>query len=204
MAAVVLQGRFEAGDSLHLESQHQTAGGQLGLAGVDVEPVLHETELQDVPGQGEDRHGDPADAAVPPHVSVGERVTQVEPDNLQHLPLHLHQLLSVVGVVTDVQEVVHKGRNPLVHLAGNQTGGGAHQLQLLLPHLLLGEVEVGHLDGGVESLVVQLEALLDLDQPVHQDGPHGLSDLLLQSDVVAHHELCLPVLVVLEGLHHVV
>ena len=52
VAAEVLQGRFEAGDALHLESENQATGGQLGLTGVDVEAVLHETGLQDVSGQG--------------------------------------------------------------------------------------------------------------------------------------------------------
>ena len=44
----------EAGDALHL----------------DVDVVLQEAELQDVPGQAEDGHSDPE---VPPHIFIGER-----------------------------------------------------------------------------------------------------------------------------------
>ena len=50
------------------------------------------------------------------------------------------------------------------------------------------EEEIHHFDGCVEGLVVELKALLDLDEPVDQDGPHALVDLGLVSHVVGDSE----------------
>ena len=57
------------------------------------------------------------------------------------------------------------------------TGTCENEMEPILLYLFLREVDVGHLDCSVQGLVVQLETLLNLHQPVHQDGPHRLGYL---------------------------
>ena len=61
-----------AAEVLHLRGEHEGSGGQHGLAGVDVEAVLHEAGLEDVAAEGEDIHLDPTHATVAAEESVGE------------------------------------------------------------------------------------------------------------------------------------
>ena len=116
------------------------------------------------------------------HIGAGTR--QIEPKNFQHQVLHPQHLTLVVGVVSDVDELPHVRRVDLLVLAGDEHGGGAHQLQLGSLDRHVGEepVDVGH--GEVEGLGVELVLLAHLHQPVHQDAPHAVADVRLLAHVV--------------------
>ena len=60
-----------------------------------------------------------------------------------------------------------------IKLAGNEHGSGPQELELFPAERLHSQVMIHHLDGQVQGLVVELKVLLDLHQPVYQDGSHG-------------------------------
>lgn len=136
---------------------------------------------------------EPAPRETPTHLGVASEEAvrdgnvDVERQRLQDVGLHGDELLPLVGVVTDVEEVVHTRRGALLRdrknnrvddshdknvtcvylspshleLGGQEHGRGADELQHLPLDGGFGQVVVRHLDGHVEGLVVQLKVFLD-------------------------------------------
>ena len=68
---------------------------------------------------------------VPSEEVERERPGEVEAERVEDPQLHLPDLPGSVGVVSDVNEVVDLGCVHLLHLAGEEHGSHAHQLQLV-------------------------------------------------------------------------
>lgn len=188
------------------EQRHQQAGRGQQRAPLRHQLHVHEAHLAVVPGQSQRVHacfhtldsaqemiqkpreeglrrGGGAYLSVAPEESVRDGDVDVKSQRLQHAGLRGDKLLPLVGVVADVQEVLHAGwaallrdrpdrllavfglAGPLTasHLkfGGDEHGGGADQLQQLPVDGGLGQVVVGHLHGQVQGLVEQLEVLLE-------------------------------------------
>jgi hypothetical protein len=127
----VLVGCVPSLQVVHPQRHEQRGARELRIAELD-RRVVHETELQDVPGECQGDHGDfPAlkgslvrEAAggesnrthpsVAPEESVGQREGEVEVDRLEDRHPHLQQLVTLVGAVADEQEVVDEWRCPLL------------------------------------------------------------------------------------------
>ena len=69
-------------------------------------------------GEGEsgerERETERAHSSQSPEEAVGDWDIHIVPQDLQHFSLHGQYLLPVVGVITQVQEVIHKGWTQLL------------------------------------------------------------------------------------------
>ena len=70
-----------------------------------------------------------------------------------------------------------------IELAGNKQRCSPYQLQGFLCDTCFCDVQVNQLHGQVQSLVVEFKVLLHLHEPVHQDGSHASSQVLLFAHV---------------------
>jgi len=153
--------------------------------------VLHHLELMkgqlnehvgDAPLRGLDFHLSRSEVAVEEDTRGGDG--HVELELVQDQDFHLHDLIAVVGVVGDVLEIAQFRRVDLLVLGSDEHGGDAHELELLARDDLLGQVAVDQVDGQVEDVRGQLELVVNLDEPVNEDGAHLLVDVGLDGHVV--------------------
>lgn len=125
---------------------------------------------------------------VSPKKPVAYGYAQVKIANLQEVDFHFNQLLAPVSTITYVQKVADQRWDTLVVLAGDEHGRRPDQLQRVLADELVTQIEVHQLHPQVQRLVVQLEALLDLDHPVNEKGTHPGGQTRLPLHVVFWHE----------------
>lgn len=117
---------------------------------------------------------------------VGRCENQVEVEDRDDLALDLEDLFCSVGVVAALYEVFEVWRVDFFVLGSDEQRGDADQLQLSSGHHDLLKVAVDEVHRQEEGLMVHLELGVDIHQPVDQDGPHLLVDVLLQTlEVVA-------------------
>lgn len=74
--------------------------------------------------------------------------------------------------------VLHAGRVDFLVFAGDPETSDAHQLVLVLADFLKGAelIQVGK--SQLQGLLLELEGLVHIHQPVYQDHPHLLIDVL--------------------------
>ena len=65
------------------------------------------------------------------------------------------------------------------HLRSQQHSSRANQLQLSSQHRHWGQETVNVVHGQIQCLVLKLVLLANLNEPVHQDGPHAVCDVRL-------------------------
>lgn len=108
-AVVGKSGRPVARDALHLEGEHEGRRCYQRVFHVH-QVVLHEGGLEDEPCERQGLHARLAHPGVAPEEAVREGKANVKVDSLEDVHLHLDQVPSSVGVVADVEEIVHARR----------------------------------------------------------------------------------------------
>jgi hypothetical protein len=132
---------------------------------------------------------------------------EVELERVEHVLLHGQDFVTRVGVVGDVDEVVHFGGPNLLVLGCQEHGGHAHQLQVLPGHALHAQVPVDEVGCQEQRLWHQLELQVHLNEPVDQNGAHLLVDVRLPRHVICWHaalnlSLTVKPVDILNVLHH--
>mmetsp|Transcript_2532 Transcript_2532/g.5269 ORF Transcript_2532/g.5269 Transcript_2532/m.5269 type:complete len:458 (-) Transcript_2532:114-1487(-) len=113
--------------------------------------------------------------------------SQVEPETVQDLLLHVQDLLAVVSLVRDVHEVADLRGPDLLILCCKKHGRYANELQILAADRVLGEETINQVGGQEERLGHKLELKVNLHEPVDEDGAHLVVDVSLLPHVIQRH-----------------
>eukprot|EP00047_Mylnosiga_fluctuans_P020829 m.96821 g.96821 ORF g.96821 m.96821 type:complete len:362 (+) comp8646_c0_seq2:120-1205(+) len=148
-----------------------------GLGGLEADHVVrHHLDLHEVLGQRVHLRVCVARAREAAQKVQGQRRAEVEVELAQHQGLHLEDFRLGVRIVGNVDKVADLGRVHLLVLRGDEHGRDADELQLVALDGVDGKEAVDEVNRHEERLLQQLEAHVDLGQPVDQDGPHLLAD----------------------------
>lgn len=103
----------------------------------------------------------------------------------EHEALCLENLLCAVSSVDHVHDFVNRWAVDLFVLGSNEQRSSANQLKLAQRDDLIGEEAIDVVLSQEQCLREKVEPLMNLDEPVHEDGAHGPLDLGLLIHVVA-------------------
>ena len=152
------------------------------------ETVLNLGELDEVAGH----HVGLVVAVKKLHVALEEQVGtgegDVEVQLLEHLTLHLQDLLLGVRLISDVHKISQVWWVDLFILTGREKGGNAHQLELLSGNLGPLQVTIDQINRQEEGLIDKLKLEMDVDEPVDENGAHFLIDIGLLGHVAGLRE----------------
>jgi len=98
----------------------------------------------------------------------------------------VEDLVFGVSIISDIDEVLNNGSINFFVFTGNQHGSDTDQLQVLSGDLFFLKVPVNQIDGEVERFWHQLEFVMHVDEPVHENGPH----LFVHIHLSALHVVC--------------
>ena len=112
-------------------------------------------------------------------------IGQVEPQRLNNPSLHILQLLHSIGVIGDINIIVHLGRVDFFVLTSNPQTSNAHELVLVLGDIGLATKLVQVDQGQVQSLFFEVKRLVDFDHPVDQHEAHVFVDVLEELALLA-------------------
>lgn len=101
----------------------------------------------------------------------------MELQDLQHVELHFEDLSSCELVFGNLKQVLQVGWVDLLVLGSDQDGSDTQDVQLRLFYLLQGQEAVNEEHRHVESLGVQAELAVDVDNPLDQEGARCVFDL---------------------------
>lgn len=141
--------------------------------------VVEQGDLDHVLGQISRHLVDLSDLREPLEEGVAADEVDVEVQLLEHARLHFNYLLLIISFVADVDVVLDQWRPDLLVLASDQHGADTHELQVLFGHHHLFQVPVDQVDGQKQTLYLELELEVHLDDPVNEDAPHPFGDVRL-------------------------
>ena len=104
-------------------------------------------------------------------------------EGVEHVRLHLKDLLARIRAVSDVHEVPHLRRVDLLVLGGEEHRCHAHELQLLPLNDLLLEEAVDEIYRQVQRLWHELELQVDFCEPINENCAHLFIDVRLVDHV---------------------
>ena len=81
-----------------------------------------------------------------------------------------------VSSITNVHKVTKLWRINLLILWGNHQRGNTNKLQVTSQHLCLGQVSIHNLHSDVKCIRVLLELVVNVTQPIDEDGTHTIID----------------------------
>ena len=147
------------------------------------QPLVHvnfnEAELTKVAGQDEGLLTRPSHATE----SLQETVDGWERDFirqlLQDLEFLFQYLFFRVGVVRDVDEIVHLWHVDLFILASDEHGADAQQLVLAPRDALLLAISINQVYCDVKRLGLKLILQVHLNEPRHENSPHSIRQIRL-------------------------
>lgn len=148
------------------------------------EALVHDGDLQEVLGQRARLQIviiGLADATQEAHRA---RPAQLKLQHAEHEALRLEDLVDRVATVDHVDDLTHRRAVDLLVLGGHEDGRGADELQLAERDDLAREEAIDVVDAQEEGLWEEREAMVDLDEPVHEHGAHRPLDLGLVVHVV--------------------
>lgn len=176
-------------DFCHFHCQVEGGRSEKRLAVLE-HVVVHQRQLQEVPGEvvQDSVYFAHLDESLQEPEAGG--VVDLKVQGVQHLHLLVKNLLFAVSVVRDVNEVFHNGSVDFFVFASYQHRCHSDQLQVLSGDFFFFEISVDQVDGQVQCLRDQLELVVHVHQPVHQDRAHFLVDVLLGLGHVVTSRLC--------------
>ena len=118
------------------------------------------------------------------HELVGGGNREVEAQGVEHLLLHLEDLLAGVRLVGDVDKVTNLWRPDLLVLGSEQHRRDTNQLEVLPRDRLLREEAIDEVVREEKGLRHQFELEMHLDEPVDEDSAHLVVDVRLDEHVV--------------------
>mmetsp|Transcript_62513 Transcript_62513/g.163811 ORF Transcript_62513/g.163811 Transcript_62513/m.163811 type:complete len:269 (-) Transcript_62513:366-1172(-) len=128
-------------------------------------------------------------------LKVAEEVVASRPHDLkaqcgQEGALNPHDLGLAVGVVCDVDEVVHLRRVHLLELGCNEQGNNADELQFASRHRLPRKVPVDEAHRQEEGLKLHLVVSMHFNQPIDKDSAHPVVEINLGLHVLGVRHVC--------------
>ena len=147
------------------------------------QPLVHvnfnEAELAEVTGQDERLLTCPSHAAEPLQETVDGWERDFIRQLLQDLEFLFQYLFLGVGVVCDVDEIVHLRHVDLFILASDEHGADAEQLVLAPRDALLLAVAIDQVYCDVERLGLELILQVHLNEPRHENSSHSIRQIRL-------------------------
>jgi len=165
-----------------LSSEVDGGGGQMA-GGVLDQSVLDLGQFDEVAGHHVGLVVAVQELGVSLEEQVGTGEGDVEVQLLEHLSLHLENLLLGVSFVSHVDEISQIRWVDLLILAGGEKRGDSNQLKLLSADLSFLKIAVNEVHCQEQGLVDKLELEMDVDQPVDENRAHFLIDVGLLGHV---------------------
>lgn len=156
--------------------------------------ILRKTKLHQKPGHHLQHRRDrllllvrSSSLQQPNYENIRGRHREVELQCVEHVLLHGQHLVTRIGIVWDVHEVVHFGSPDFFILRSQEHGGDSHELQILPGDALDAEVSIDQVGRQKQRLRHKLEFEVHFDEPVNQNGAHFLVDVRLTRHVICWH-----------------
>lgn len=110
--------------------------------------------------------------AYPAQEAHRARPSQLEPQHAQHEALRLEDLLYSVASIHHIHNFLDGWAVDLLILGRDENRSGPDQLQLTQRDNLARQESVDAIDAQEQSLREEGEAIVHLDQPIHEHRPH--------------------------------
>ena len=146
------------------------------------EPLVHDSHLEKVLRQRARLEIIVVRLADPAQETHRSGPAEVKLEHTEHEALRFQNLLGRVAAVDHVLNLLDGRAVDLLVLGRDEDGGCADELQLAEGDDLAGEEAIDVVDGEEEGFGEETEAVVHLDEPVHQDGAHRPLNL----DLVVH------------------
>ena len=159
-----------------------TSGNEAGRAAD--ESLVHDGHLDEVLGQSANLVVIVVGLADPPQEAHRAGPPKLPLQHREHEALRLHDLLHGVAPVDHVDNLLQRRAVDLFVLGSEQNCRSTDELELAKRYDLAREEPVNVVDREEERLGKEAETLMDLNEPVHQDRPHGPLDLGLHVHIV--------------------
>ena len=152
------------------------------------EALVHDGDLEEVLGQSSRLEIVIIGFADPPQKAHRTWPSELELQHAKHESLGLEDLIDRIAVVDHVDDFLDRWTVDLLVLGSNEDGSGTDKLKLAERDDLAGKEAVDVVDAEEEGFGEETEAVVHLDEPVHEDGAHRPLDLGLVVHVVGVRE----------------
>lgn len=167
----------------HHASQAMSTSSNVAGRAAD-EALIHDGNLQKVLGQSSGLKIIVVSLANTAQEAHGSRPAKFKLKHAEHEAFGLQDLINRITTIDHVYNFVDRWAVDLLVLRSNEDSSGANQLKLAQGDNLAREEPIDIIDTEEEGFWEETKAVVDLNQPVHQDGTHGPLNLGLHIHVM--------------------